>query len=235
MDKQSIIEAIYYGLPKPSESFLPQQSWAYNPDLPKHEYNPEKAKQILDEAGWQPGSDGVREKNGVQARVPQLHHRRQPRPRAGAAVPPAELAGHRRQDDDQQSAAGRDVGRLLDAVEVRDGDGRHRLHDRPGPGRQRLLRQRSRSAPRVAPGRTPASTAAPRSTSCCRRGQARSTGRSAPRSTAGCRRSTRRDLPYLPIFQYAQVEGTKAGLQGFKPNIYVQMNTYNCNQWYWAT
>ena len=43
---------------------------------------------------------------------------------------------------------------------------------------------------------------------------------------------THDDLPYLPIFQYAQVEGTKTGLQGFKPNVFVQMNTYNCNQWF---
>ena len=47
MDKKSIIDAIYYGLPKPTESFLPSQSWAFNPDLPKQVYDPAKAKQIL--------------------------------------------------------------------------------------------------------------------------------------------------------------------------------------------
>ena len=31
-----------------------------------HSYDPEKAKQILEEAGWKLGSDGVREKNGVR-------------------------------------------------------------------------------------------------------------------------------------------------------------------------
>src|SRR5690606_37270005 len=66
MDKQSIIEAIYYGLPSPTESFLPSQSWAYNPDLPQHEYNPEKAKQILEEAGWVDSGDGIRAKDGVR-------------------------------------------------------------------------------------------------------------------------------------------------------------------------
>ncbi|MGO9358501.1 MAG: peptide ABC transporter substrate-binding protein [Xanthobacteraceae bacterium] len=66
MDKKSIIEQIYYGLPTPTESYLPMQSWAFNPDLPKQSYDPEKAKKILDDAGWKPGADGTREKGGVR-------------------------------------------------------------------------------------------------------------------------------------------------------------------------
>jgi peptide/nickel transport system substrate-binding protein len=66
IDKQSIIDALYYGLPTPTESYVPQQSYYYNPDLPKHEYSPDKAKALLDEAGWVPGSDGVRAKDGVK-------------------------------------------------------------------------------------------------------------------------------------------------------------------------
>ncbi|WP_421404554.1 peptide ABC transporter substrate-binding protein [Agrobacterium fabrum] len=66
VDKQSIIEALYYGLPTPTESYVPQQSFYYNPDLPKHEYSIEKAKKLLDDAGWAPGADGVRAKDGVK-------------------------------------------------------------------------------------------------------------------------------------------------------------------------
>lgn len=66
IDKQSIIEALYYGLPTPTESYVPQQSFYYNPDLPKHEYSIEKAKKLLDDAGWVPGADGVRAKDGVK-------------------------------------------------------------------------------------------------------------------------------------------------------------------------
>ncbi len=66
MDKKSIIDAIYYGLPHPTETFLPSQSWAFNADLPKQAYDPSKAKQILDAAGWKPGAGGIREKNGVR-------------------------------------------------------------------------------------------------------------------------------------------------------------------------
>src|SRR5207249_10815990 len=63
-DKRAIIEQVYYGVPKPVEGYLPSTSWAYNADLPRHENNPEKAKQILDEAAWRPGPDGVRAKGG---------------------------------------------------------------------------------------------------------------------------------------------------------------------------
>jgi peptide/nickel transport system substrate-binding protein len=66
MDKQTIIDNVYYGLPSPTESYLYGQSWAFNPDLPVHEYNPDRANQILDEAGWARGGDGVREKDGVR-------------------------------------------------------------------------------------------------------------------------------------------------------------------------
>ena len=66
MDKKAIIDQVYYGLPKPVEGYLPPTSWAYNAELPKHEYNPDKAKQILEEAGWKAGGDGVRAKGGVR-------------------------------------------------------------------------------------------------------------------------------------------------------------------------
>jgi len=37
-----------------------------NPDLKPFPYDPAKAKQLLDEAGWVPGKDGIRAKNGVR-------------------------------------------------------------------------------------------------------------------------------------------------------------------------
>ena len=39
-------------------------SWAYSEDVPKFEYNVEKAKAMLEEAGWTPGADGTLEKDG---------------------------------------------------------------------------------------------------------------------------------------------------------------------------
>lgn len=64
MNRAARIEVIYHGRPIETESFVPQGHWAYNDALPKHRYDPEAAKAILDAAGWVPGTDGIREKDG---------------------------------------------------------------------------------------------------------------------------------------------------------------------------
>ena len=66
IDRKAIVEALYHGVPSLTETFMPQQSYYYNPDLPKQEYNVERARAILDKAGWVPGDDGIRVKDGVR-------------------------------------------------------------------------------------------------------------------------------------------------------------------------
>jgi peptide/nickel transport system substrate-binding protein len=44
----------------------------------------------------------------------------------------------------------------------------------------------------------------------------------------------RDELPVLPIFQYAPVEGIKKGINGFRPNINYKSNTWNMHTWSWA-
>ncbi|GGP07830.1 peptide-binding protein [Oceanobacillus neutriphilus] len=64
LDRNTVIDTVLDGngnvLDIPAVPFMP----AYNEDPPVFEYDPEKAKEILDEAGWEVGADGVREKNG---------------------------------------------------------------------------------------------------------------------------------------------------------------------------
>jgi peptide/nickel transport system substrate-binding protein len=44
--------------------------WSYTEeDINPYPYDPEKAKQLLDEAGWVVGSDGIREKNGKKLEI----------------------------------------------------------------------------------------------------------------------------------------------------------------------
>ena len=64
INRQDIIEGVLLGTGKIATGPFFPESWAYNPDVKPIPYDPEKAKIILKEAGWKPGSDGVLEKNG---------------------------------------------------------------------------------------------------------------------------------------------------------------------------
>ena len=68
LDRQAIVDNIYFGYAEVAIGTLPTASWAANPegiepDL-RYDYDPDKANQLLDEAGWLAGSDGIREKDG---------------------------------------------------------------------------------------------------------------------------------------------------------------------------
>jgi peptide/nickel transport system substrate-binding protein len=52
VDRQPLIEYIWRGFAQPAASVLPPQSWAYDPNLPIFPHDSEKARQILDAAGY---------------------------------------------------------------------------------------------------------------------------------------------------------------------------------------
>ncbi|MFL5803941.1 MAG: ABC transporter substrate-binding protein [Roseiflexaceae bacterium] len=66
VDREGIVKTIRNGLSTIAQGTMPVLSWAYQPDkmTVRYEYDPDKAKQMLDEAGWKAGADGVREKDG---------------------------------------------------------------------------------------------------------------------------------------------------------------------------
>ncbi len=64
INKQDIIDGVLMGYGTPTTGpFLPG-FWAYNPDVNEPEYNPGKARELLSEAGWSPGPDGILRKDG---------------------------------------------------------------------------------------------------------------------------------------------------------------------------
>lgn len=64
-NRQEIIEKIQHGSAVAAETDQhPKLSWAYTSDTVHYPYDPEKAKAMLDAAGWKVGPDGVRVKNG---------------------------------------------------------------------------------------------------------------------------------------------------------------------------
>jgi len=64
IDRQLIVEKLLGGKTEVSSSALPAERFGCT--LSPGEYNPEKAKALLEEAGWKVGADGVREKNGAR-------------------------------------------------------------------------------------------------------------------------------------------------------------------------
>lgn len=63
-NRQQFVDLYYQGNASVCNIPLSQVSWAYTTDINEYKYDPEKAKQLLDEAGWKVGADGIREKDG---------------------------------------------------------------------------------------------------------------------------------------------------------------------------
>jgi peptide/nickel transport system substrate-binding protein len=59
IDRGPLLQYIWRGFAEPALSVLPPQSWAYDPDVAAYPHNPEKARQMLDTAGYR-ARDGVR-------------------------------------------------------------------------------------------------------------------------------------------------------------------------------
>ncbi|HEV7661959.1 MAG TPA: peptide ABC transporter substrate-binding protein [Chloroflexota bacterium] len=65
LNRAAINDAILFGKADVATSQVPSWSWAYDSNLVPYEYNPSRAEQLLDRAGWaRSGSDGIRTKNG---------------------------------------------------------------------------------------------------------------------------------------------------------------------------
>jgi peptide/nickel transport system substrate-binding protein len=233
MDKGSLIDAIYYGLPKPTESFLPSRSWAFNPDLPKHAYDPDRAKELLDKAGWKPGAGGVREKDGVKLTFTNSttagnHLRGQAQQLLqqnwqdiGAAMeiknfPAAVMWGDYWMMSKFETAMvglGFMIGPDPDATDYFGGN---QTQAKGGRGQNTTQYDNAEVNKILAEGA--ATFDRGKRTQLYKRMQ----------------EITRHDLPFLPIFEYATIEGTKANLEGFKPSIYVSLNLWNIASWRWT-
>ncbi len=65
IDKQEIVDGVLFGLGSPATGSFVPNTWSYNPNVKKYEHNPEKAKQLLAEAGWKDtDDDNVLDKDG---------------------------------------------------------------------------------------------------------------------------------------------------------------------------
>src|SRR5690606_19995894 len=59
IDRQEIVETLMEGHAQVAHAPVsPLMEWAYEDDVPRFPYDPERAKALLAEAGWTPGPDG---------------------------------------------------------------------------------------------------------------------------------------------------------------------------------
>jgi peptide/nickel transport system substrate-binding protein len=59
LDRRPLIRFLLGGEARPADSVLPPESWAYDPRVAKYAYDPAKARQLLDDAGYS-------DKNGIR-------------------------------------------------------------------------------------------------------------------------------------------------------------------------
>jgi peptide/nickel transport system substrate-binding protein len=59
-DRATLVKYLLRGQARPATSLLPPNHWAFNPDVMQYGYDPVRAEQLLDAAGFRRGADGVR-------------------------------------------------------------------------------------------------------------------------------------------------------------------------------
>jgi peptide/nickel transport system substrate-binding protein len=64
LDKELITQELTHGLGQRATGMYLPTSWVHNPDVEPFTYDVDKANQMLDDAGWAMGGDGVRAKDG---------------------------------------------------------------------------------------------------------------------------------------------------------------------------
>lgn len=230
LDKQTIIDALYYGIPTPTETFLASQSYYYNGDLPTREYSLEKAAQILDEAGWVPGSDGVRAKDGVRlafsmsttagnsVREQAQQFIQQSFAEIGVEMeiknlPPAVMWGDYWMQSEYDTVM---VGATFTTG--------------PDPDSSNFIASGSINV-QGGTGENTWQYSNPEVDALLEKGGKTFVAEERREIYRKVSELVYEDIPFVPIFQYANLRGHKANMEGFQPNVNVRIETWNVNQW----
>jgi peptide/nickel transport system substrate-binding protein len=65
LDRQALVDGVLQGQGLVAHTPILPGTWAYDPEAPQYNYDPERARRLLDEAGWRDtDGDGVRDRDG---------------------------------------------------------------------------------------------------------------------------------------------------------------------------
>lgn len=64
IDREEMVETLLEGNAVVAHAPVSPLSWAYDDDVARFPYDPERARALLAEAGWRPGADGILQKDG---------------------------------------------------------------------------------------------------------------------------------------------------------------------------
>lgn len=233
LDRKTIIDSIYYGVQTITETFMPPRSFYYDPNLPVQEFDLDKARQILDDADWLPGADGIRAKDGVRL-----------------SFANSTTAGNHLREQMQQylQQIFREVGVEMTIsnmpAAVMWGDFWTKSQfDTAISGVTFLIASdpdvtnRFASTSSVALGGKGSNTmqySNPKVDELLEKGRTTFDPEARKAIYFEVQQIIREDLPFLPLFVNTNVIGRKAGLEGFEVNPNVRVASWNAAAWSWA-
>lgn len=233
IDRDSICKLVYDGVPTPANSFLPPNHWAYNRNLPKPEFNLKKAAAMLDQAGWVRAADGIRVKNGVRLAF------------TNSTVTGNQLRAQTQQliaDDFKKIGVDMQIKNLVAAVLWAD-FWRNSEFDSLMTAPTYTIASDPDVTHRFAGSAIPKFTGSGSNVSLYKnngvdtllaRGRQEYNIAKRKEIYAKVQELIMDDLPFLPIFNSVEVEGTKAGLEGYSANVNALANSWNASTWRWT-
>ena len=232
IDRQSICDLVYYGVPKPAKNYLVPTHWASNPNLPKPEYDPKKAAAMLDQAGWVRGADGIRVKNGVRLSF------------TNSTVTGNQLRAQTQPliaDDFKKIGVEMLIKNLVAAVLWAD-FWRNSEFDSLVTAPTYTIASDPDITHRFGSGAIPKETKSGSNVSQYKnvgvdtllaRGRQEYNVAKRKEIYAKVQELIMDDLPFLPLFYEVQIEGTKADLDGYANNVNALANSWNAVSWRW--
>jgi peptide/nickel transport system substrate-binding protein len=234
MNKKARIDALYYGLPIPTESFLPHEAWAHRQLRPVHQHDPARANAILDAAGWVRGSDGIRAKGGVRLEFANS---------TTVGNPGREQSQQLLMQDWRAIGAAMKISNMPAAV-IWGEFWQKSKYESVMVGSNFMLGNDPDVTPRFSSKAIPAKGGTGLNTYQYQNPEVdKLLALGATQFDPGERKATygriqqliRDDLAILPIYQTVMAEGVKEGLQGFAANINCSSNCWNMRSWFWAS